>query len=212
VTRAPIRLLVVSTQEVVTTGVVAMLAGHAARVRVQRHSWGDDDQGEVDVVPYDALTLVGGDVAELERLVEVSKGVVVLGRDLRPDLAARALEHGAATIVSMYSGVDDLVAAVEAVHAGELAELDASTQEWLAQADGLTEREADILQLVAQGMTNAEIAERLYLSINTVKTYIRTAYRKIGVDRRSQAVGWAMDHGFSSSGVEERRDRERQTR
>jgi two-component system, NarL family, response regulator LiaR len=212
VTREPIRLLVVSTQEVVAAGVIGMLAGHPAPIRVVHHSWTGDDPGEVDVVLYDALTLVGGDVAELERLVEASKGVVVLGRDLRPDLATRALEHGALTIVSMYGGADDLVAAVEAVYAGEIAELGAPAREWLAQADGLTEREADILELVARGMTNAEIARRLYLSINTVKTYIRTAYRKIGVDRRSQAVGWAMDHGFSSSSVEDRRERERDAR
>ncbi len=50
--------------------------------------------------------------------------------------------------------------------------------------------------LITQGLSNQEIADRSYLSINSVKTYIRTAYRKIGVTRRSQAVVWGMKHGF----------------
>ena len=62
---------------------------------------------------------------------------------------------------------------------------------------GLTEREVDVLCLVADGLTNQEIAERLYLSINTVKTYIRYGYRKIGAERRSHAVIWAERHGLA---------------
>jgi DNA-binding CsgD family transcriptional regulator len=61
---------------------------------------------------------------------------------------------------------------------------------------GLTAREAEVLALITQGFSNQEIAERSYLSINSVKTYIRTAYRKIGVTRRAQAVVWGMKHGF----------------
>jgi DNA-binding CsgD family transcriptional regulator len=60
----------------------------------------------------------------------------------------------------------------------------------------LTPREAEILALIAQGLSNQQIAERAYLSINSVKTYIRTAYRRIGVTSRSQAVLWAVDNGF----------------
>ena len=60
----------------------------------------------------------------------------------------------------------------------------------------LTPREAEILSLVTQGLTNSEIGGQLYLSINSVKTYIRTAYRKLGLTRRSQAVRWGLEHGF----------------
>jgi NarL family two-component system response regulator LiaR len=48
-------------------------------------------------------------------------------------------------------------------------------------------------------MANREIAERLFVSTNTLKTYIRTAYRKIEVSRRSQAVLWAARHGLTVS-------------
>jgi DNA-binding CsgD family transcriptional regulator len=61
---------------------------------------------------------------------------------------------------------------------------------------GLTPREAEIVGLIVSGLSNREIGERLQLSINSVKTYIRTAYRKIGVERRAQAVLWGIQHGF----------------
>ena len=67
---------------------------------------------------------------------------------------------------------------------------------WPGKEHGLTVREAEIIALITQGLSNQEIAERSYLSINSVKTYIRTAYRKIGVERRAQAVLWGIKHGF----------------
>ena len=68
-----------------------------------------------------------------------------------------------------------------------------------------------MLALITQGLSNQEIAERSYLSINSVKTYIRTAYRKIGVTRRSQAVVWGMQHGFEPDRLRSRGDRTRPT-
>ena len=56
----------------------------------------------------------------------------------------------------------------------------------------LSRREAQVLQLVSEGLSNQEIADALYLSINSVKTYIRAAYRKIAVTKRVQAVAWAI--------------------
>ncbi|MDP3892306.1 response regulator transcription factor, partial [Nocardioides sp.] len=61
----------------------------------------------------------------------------------------------------------------------------------------LSPREAEVLALIAKGMSNKEIAQTVFLSVNSVKTYIRTAYRKIGVHRRGQAVVWAHEHGFA---------------
>ena len=166
VTRAPIRLLVVSTQEIIAAGVATVLSGTPAPIEVQRLAAPLGDVGDVgdvdaDVVLYDVLALANGDTAELEREVVPRKGVIALGRDLRPDLAARAVEHGAVAVVSLGADADDLVLAVESVHQGVSADLRAPAPEWLAQAEGLSSREASILELVAQGLTNAEIAERL---------------------------------------------------
>jgi DNA-binding CsgD family transcriptional regulator len=62
-----------------------------------------------------------------------------------------------------------------------------------ALTPALTGREHQIVALIAQGHSNREISEQLYLSINSVKTYIRSAYRKIGVTRRTQAVIWFIE-------------------
>ncbi|WP_246060593.1 response regulator transcription factor [Nocardioides dongxiaopingii] len=62
--------------------------------------------------------------------------------------------------------------------------------------EDLSERELQVLHLITNGRTNQEIVETLYLGMNTVKTYIRTAYRKIGVESRTQAVLWGVHHGL----------------
>jgi NarL family two-component system response regulator LiaR len=53
-----------------------------------------------------------------------------------------------------------------------------------------------VLALITQGLSNQEIAARVYLSVNSIKTYIRSAYRKIGVTKRTEAVIWGIDNGF----------------
>lgn len=58
----------------------------------------------------------------------------------------------------------------------------------------LTTRQSQILALIGNGYSNQEIANELFLSINSVKSYIRAAYRRIGVERRTQAVVWAITH------------------
>ena len=69
--------------------------------------------------------------------------------------------------------------------------------DWPGRGEGLTDRESEILALITQGMSNAEVAALTYLSPNTVKSYIRTIYRKIGVSSRTQAVLWGVQHGFT---------------
>ena len=67
----------------------------------------------------------------------------------------------------------------------------------LRLAEGLTDRESEILALITQGKSNAEVAALTFLSPNTVKSYIRTIYRKIGVASRTQAVLWGINNGFA---------------
>lgn len=68
--------------------------------------------------------------------------------------------------------------------------------DWPGRPAGLSVREAEVIALITQGLTNSEIASRAYISMNSLKSYIRTGYRKIGVERRSQAVRWGMENGM----------------
>ncbi|MCW2772515.1 MAG: regulatory protein LuxR [Nocardioides sp.] len=181
-----------SHQEVLGKGLVAMLAEHPGRsVIVDAH--------DADVVLYDVLGLHRSDGTDLDELLGRDTGVVVaISRDLRPDLRARALARGAHGWVSMSARSDELIDAVEAAAWG--APLP-GPEDPLGRDMGLTDREVEVLSLVTQGLSNNEIAVRLFLSINSVKSYIRSAYAKIGVRSRTQAVAWCLLHGFAPPGA-----------
>ncbi len=68
---------------------------------------------------------------------------------------------------------------------------------------GLTNRELTVVALIGSGLSNKEIADELFVSGNTIKTYIRTAYRKIGVQSRIHAAMWAMEHDLVARPVRE---------
>ena len=61
---------------------------------------------------------------------------------------------------------------------------------------GLTPREVEVLGLVAAGMTNAQVAQRLFLSPRTVQRHLNSIYRKLGVSSRSAATRFALEHGL----------------
>lgn len=193
--RSPVRLAIVSRQEVVARGLTAMLADYPDRITVISLPSVWTRAPGVDVVLYDTLGLHNNDGAELDHLVkETDAKVLILSRDMRPDLRARALAKGAHAYVSMSIRAKELVQAVELTAAGEQLPDQA---ERLGQEVGLSPREVETLALITQGLSNQEIAERLYLTINSVKSHIRAAYRKIGAHSRSQAVAWCMQHGFA---------------
>ena len=60
--------------------------------------------------------------------------------------------------------------------------------------DGLTAREVEVLRLLAQGLTDAQIAEQLVLSLHTIHAHLRTIYSKLGVTSRSAATRYAFEH------------------
>ncbi|GCD90887.1 response regulator transcription factor [Nocardioides sp. LS1] len=201
---APIRLAIVNDYELVVAGVAAMLSPFHERVAVVELDSGMPVISDVDVIFYDTFGQVQGDGIDLEDLVRGSDArVVIFSWNLQPELVARAIDKGASGYLSKGLSGDEVVEAVEAVHAGtvvtpsEASPVDrGAAGDWPGREAGLTAREAEVLALITQGLSNQEIAERSYLSINSVKTYIRTAYRKIGVERRAQAVVWGMKHGF----------------
>jgi DNA-binding NarL/FixJ family response regulator len=70
-----------------------------------------------------------------------------------------------------------------------------------AYPDGLTPREAEVLRLIAAGLTNAEIADRLVVSAATVKSHVNHIFAKAGVRDRAQAVVYAYEHALAEPGA-----------
>jgi DNA-binding NarL/FixJ family response regulator len=129
--------------------------------------------------------------------------VVIFSWNTQPDLVERALRKGASGYLSKELTSEEIVGALETVHEGKIVVPHPSRSpaheakgDWPGRDVGLTAREAEVLALITQGMSNADIATRTSLSINSIKSYIRSCYRKIGVSSRSQAVLWGATHGF----------------
>jgi DNA-binding NarL/FixJ family response regulator len=198
----------ISHQEVVHAGIRSMLAGYDERVTVVDIGPAAD-RGEADVLLYDVHGLHGGNGKDLETAVKAHPGrVLALSRELQPGLAARALGIGAIASVSLGAGAEELIETIEAFAAGHLedgsqADLDnqADRREQQGRGVNLSPREIDVIALIVAGRSNEDIAAALYLSINTVKSVIRSIYRKVGVASRSQAVAWGVEHGFPTSGT-----------
>ena len=158
----------------------------------------------VDIVLYDSFGQPESDHDEISVLIRNPRArrVVVYTWNFDPDLIKSARRQGVHGYLSKALPARDLVAALEAIHAGDIVISDPpGTQhrriELARTKRGTTDRESEILALITQGKSNAEVAALTYLSPNTVKSYIRTIYRKIDVASRTQAVLWGVRHGFT---------------
>ena len=143
--------------------------------------------------------------------------VLVLTTYADEDAIVPALQAGARGYLTKDASAEQIEAAIHAVHAGQT-HLDPAVQERLVAAvisrpaageppvpglgqkppDGLTAREAEVLTLLASGLSNTEIAKRLYLSNATVKTHINRIFAKTGARDRAQAVRYAYLHDLAT--------------
>jgi DNA-binding NarL/FixJ family response regulator len=202
----PILVALVDDYDVVLAGVAKMLDHYRDRVLIAEIDATTTLSDTVDIVLYDSFAQPESDHEEIAELVASPRArrVVVYTWNFHPDLIESARRQGACGYLSKTMTARDLVAALESVHAGEVVISDppprarsAPGLDWPGRGEGLTDREAEILALITQGMSNADVATLTYLSPNTVKSYIRTIYRKIDVGSRTQAVLWGVDHGFT---------------
>ncbi|WP_244931991.1 response regulator transcription factor [Nocardioides sp. W7] len=199
---SPVRVAIANDYAVVVAGVAATLAPYADRVEVVELDSGVPLVTPVDVLLYDTFGQVQADGIDVEEIGGgLAKRVVAFSWNVQPELVKRAFESGVAGYIAKSVTADELVDLIERVHAGEqvapdLDESEESLGTWPGREHGLTDREAEVLALITQGYSNEEIARQVYLGINTVKTHIRKAYRKIGVGRRAEAVLWGIDNGM----------------
>jgi len=203
---APIRIALVDDYDVVVEGLAHMLARYQDRVFVAELDANEPVAQDVDIVLYDSFAQAEPDSDQVAVLVANPHAlrVVVYTWVFDEGLVALARRLGVSGYLSKALPAEELVEAIEAIHAGELVfstpprhARTADGLDWPGRVEGLTDREAEVLALITQGKSNAEVAALTYLSPNTVKSYIRTVYRKIGATSRTRAVLWGVQHGFT---------------
>jgi DNA-binding NarL/FixJ family response regulator len=223
---APIRVLIADDQRVVREGlsmlvrliddvkVVGVACDGAEAVRLAEAQQPDVILMDLRMPDLDGIAAT----AQLRERLPAAR-VLVLTTYADEDAIFPALQAGARGYLTKDASAEQIETAIRAVHAGQT-HLDPAVQERLVAAvvsrppapadpgnlapgdrkppDGLTTREAEVLSLLASGLSNAEIAQRLYLSHATVKTHINRIFAKTGARDRAQAVRYAYQHGLTA--------------
>lgn len=199
-----IRVALVDDYEVVLGGLVSMLRSYADSFDIVEMDMHVPVAAPVDIALYDTFAQAQGDSETVDSLLanpRVSR-VVVYTWNFQEALTRASMEHGVSGYLSKSLPAADLAAALQAVSRGEIVispdpgRAPVVGGDWPGREEGLTARESEVLALITQGRSNADIADQTYLSINSIKSYIRSAYRKIDVRTRPQAVLWGATHGF----------------
>jgi DNA-binding NarL/FixJ family response regulator len=208
------RVLIVDDQAVVRAGVARILGPDDGFEVVAECDDGDQvpaavEQHRPDVVLMDVRMRRVDGVAATRALTATGSGppVLILTTFDDDDVLWGALEAGAAGFVLKDASAEAIIAATRAV-AGGAAWLDPAVTERVlrrgrgaatpaapARIPALTDREHDVLRLMAKGATNVEIARALYVSEATVKTHVGSIFSKLAVRDRAAAIVYAYDHG-----------------
>jgi DNA-binding NarL/FixJ family response regulator len=211
----PLRVVIADDQASVREGLVLLLGGLPGIDVVGAAADGEQALAQVAEHQPDAILLdlhmpVLDGIGATRRLAAEHPGVaiVVLTTYADDGSVIEALQAGARSYLTKDADRTDIARALQAA-AGGLTVFDPRVRATLLAAagpgpgpagltpeppDGLTHREVEILGLMAQGLTNPEIAERLYLSNHTVKTHINRIFAKTGSRDRVAAVGYAQRH------------------
>jgi len=200
----PLRVRIVNECELVRSGLAGMLADYADRVTVLPGDSGHDEIADMALVDPFVRRTDDSDVPATVVRPPGTARVVVFTCENRDGFVERAMLGGADGYLAKELPAHELVTALEKIHAGERVvalDLDARPRPHHSRVIGLTPRETHVVALIAAGASNKQIARRLGLSMNTVKSHIRTAYRAMGVTSRTQAVLWAVDHGITAPWV-----------
>jgi two-component system response regulator NreC len=158
-----------------------------------------------DVLVLDLNMPGGSSLDAIPTILEASPStkIAVLTMQNEPAFARRALGAGATAYVLKEAADDELITAIRRAAAGDTylnpqlgARMAAEPAQPSGPPDDLTEREVEVLRMIALGHTNAEIAEQLYLSIRTVESHRAHIQQKLRRSSRADLVRYALEHGL----------------
>jgi two-component system response regulator NreC len=204
----PIRLVLADDHAVVRSG-LRMLLDSESEFEVVAEASNIEDarryvRGHHPKVLVLDLNMPGGSSLEAIPAIRAESPdteIVVLTMQQEPAFAREALRAGALGYVLKEAADDELVQAVRLAAAGE-SYLNPKLGARIASEpppgppDDLSEREVDVLRLIALGHTNTEIAEQLYLSVRTVETHRSHIQQKLRISTRAELVGYALERGL----------------
>ena len=203
-----IRVLVADDHAVVRAGIVALLAAEPGIEVVGEAVDGEDAVERAlalrpDLVVMDVrMPRLTGDAATAAIRAQADEVRVLVLTTYESDASIlSAIEAGASGYLLKAAPADELIAGVRSVAAGEVALSPAIAAQLVARMRepspaALTPRETEVLRLVAEGLSNREIGERLFLGESTVKTHLLRTFEKLGVNDRTRAVTLAMQRGL----------------
>lgn len=162
----------------------------------------------VDLPTPQPDTCAGAGMARDLRLQAREAGLLFLVQSYDLADVLPLLQAGATGCISRDASVGDLARSIIAVGRGEIAlPPDVAGRALAALARGetigerliepLSDREVDVLRLLAHGLTNKDIAQTLFISVRTVEAHLRNIYGKLGARSRTEAALWAVKHGYS---------------
>lgn len=149
------------------------------------------------------------EIARQLRALALQCGLLFLVHSYEFSSILPLLQAGATGFISRDASVGDLARAIIAAGRGEIVlPPEIAVQSLMALAQGLpasqgkseplSERESEVLQLLARGHTNKDIAQELILSVRTVEAHLRNIFTKLGVGSRTEAALWAVQHGYGA--------------
>ena len=201
--RPPITVALVNDFELVLRGTEGMLGQFPDRLVVAELDIGSNPDHRVDVALFDTYGHARGGVDRVRSLATDPRvgAVVVYTWRLPPGQLEAVLEAGARGVLAKSLPADVLADAVIAIHKGEMVVSpvfhNPGERRWPGHDLGLTARESEVAAFLANGCSNREIADALFISEHTVKTHLKAILRKTGVaSRAGAAVRIAEDASF----------------
>lgn len=210
-----LRILLVDDHEVVRLGLKALIERQPTFAVIAEAGTADEATEKARVHKPDVIVMdvrlpgrSGIDATREIMKAQPDTKIIILTSYADDELLMDAIEAGAAGYVLKQIGSDALLRALESVARGEslldpalmnkvFARLREAARKERGQAfANLTEQEVKILALVAEGLTNREIADKIYLSEKTVRNYVSAILGKLGLAHRSQAAAYAVEHGL----------------